>query len=75
MSYSPELYEKAIKILESTRNQNIRKCEERKKSFFLKNRRALEIEKLLSRTSIATAKAILNGKNCKQELTLLKNNN
>lgn len=75
MPYNPEIYEKAIKILENTKNKNIRECEKRRRLFFLKNNRALEIEKLLSRTSIIAAKSVLGGKNCKEELNILKNKN
>lgn len=75
MSYSPEIYEKALKALEAKRAENIKNSEKRKSLFFLKNKRASEIEKLLSRTSISAAKAVIGGKNCKEQLKILKEKN
>lgn len=75
MPYNSEIYQKAIKILEKKRLKNLKNTDQRKNLFFLKNKRALEIEKALARTSILTAKAILNGKNCKEQLEFLKNKN
>lgn len=75
MSYSVEIYEKAIKSLEKIRIINQKNCEKKKALFFAHSKRAAEIEKLLSQTSIKAAKSVLSGKNCAEQLKILKEKN
>ncbi|MBR1779044.1 MAG: ATP-binding protein, partial [Clostridia bacterium] len=58
--------------LQKKRTQHIKELEEKRKAICIRFKRIPQIEAALSQTAIATAKAILNGKNTKEELTKLK---
>ena len=51
MGYSKEIIEAANRAMEQRRRQSITKAEQRRRSFFSRYPRALEIERELSRTA------------------------
>ena len=51
MGYSKEIIEAANQAMEQRRRQSITKAEQRRRSFFSRYPRALEIERELSRTA------------------------
>ncbi len=75
MGYSRDVYESANKTLELLRQSAVLDAENRKTAFYLRCPRAQEIEKLLSATAVGAAKAVLNGADTKEQLTLLKEKN
>ena len=72
MGYSKEIIEAANRAMEQRRRQSITKAEQRRRSFFSRYPRALEIERELSRTAAKAAKAVLTGSNTRLELERLK---
>lgn len=72
MSYSYEIYEIANKKLQEKRNKHLKENEQKRRLLYVRFKRVKEIEKLLSQTAIIAAKAVLNGKKAKDELTKLK---
>ena len=75
MGYSKEIIEAANRAMEQRRRQSITKAEQRRRSFFSRYPRALEIERELSRTAAKAAKAVLTGSNARLELERLKESN
>lgn len=75
MGYSKEIHQ-AVKVkLDKLREDAIQSCEQRKQQFFKMYPKAREIEYLLSKTSLNTAKAVLSGKDSKLLLEKLKKEN
>lgn len=75
MGYSRELYD-AVSIILSERRKNAEnEAAQRKTAFYQRCPKAEKIESLLSTTAIAAAKSILGGRNAKEQLLQLKNNN
>lgn len=75
MGYSKEIYDSANRVLETRRQRAKQEAETRQNMFYIRFPRAKEIKKSLAATSINAAKAILNGANTKEQLTLLKDKN
>lgn len=75
MGYNKEIYESANRILENRRQKAKQEAKSRQDIFYIRCPRAKEIKKLLASTAINTAKAVLNGADTKQQLTLLKDKN
>ncbi len=75
MNIKTKILQQAEAELERIRKNQIEKNELRKKTFFTKVKRAAEIESLLSRTAIDSARAVLSGSNVKEKLSDLKSTN
>lgn len=75
MGYSKEIYDSANRILETRRRKAKQEAKTRQNIFYIRYPQAKEIKRSLATTSINVAKAILNGANTKEQLTLLKNKN
>lgn len=75
MGYSPDVYDEAKIKLEKRRISNEQDLEKRRKFIFSRSPRAEQIEHLIARTSVATAKIIFGGGNVKEELEKLKQHN
>lgn len=75
MGYSKEVYRIASAKLAERRAKAEREAEERRTAFFAACPRALEIERELSRTGVAAARAVLAGGNVRENLERLKENN
>ncbi len=75
MGYSKDIYEQAMKTLSERRTEETLRCDERKQAFFGQYPRAREIENELTSTAITAAKAVLHGRNTKEALTKLRENN
>ena len=74
MGYSKEVYRIASAKLAERRAKAEREAEERRTAFFAACPRALEIERELSRTGVAAARAVLAGGNVRENLERLKEN-
>ena len=72
MSYKNETYKKAENIMQNRRMSSERNLESRKKEVYSKNPRAKEIEYDLSKTASQSIKAIISGKDTKEQLENLK---
>ena len=72
MGYSKEVYRIASAKLAERRAKAEREAEERRTAFFAACPRALEIERELSRTGVAAARAVLAGGNVRENLERLK---
>lgn len=75
MGYSKDIIEAANRTMERRRSQSMAKAEQRRRGFFARYPRALEIEQELSRTAAKAAKAILTGADARQQLERLKQHN
>lgn len=72
MAYGKEIYKIALGILNDRRIKENETAEERRSAFHLMYPRAREIERQLTSTAIAAAKAVLNGGDTVTELNRLK---
>lgn len=75
MGYSREIYDAAMSELNQLRAKELADLEQRRIAFYTAYPRAAEIERELSTTAIHAAKAVLNGQNTVEQLTLLKQKN
>lgn len=75
MGYGKEIYQSAIAVLETRKRRAEDEAQEHKQAFYQLYPRAEEIDRELSKTAIAAAKAVLNGSNAVQQLHLLKDHN
>lgn len=75
MGYSKEVYNSAMSIMNERRSHADEELQEHKTAFFSVYPRAAQIEQILSSTAIAAAKAVLGGKDVKEQLTKLKASN
>ncbi len=75
MGYSKEVYRNAAAKLADQRAKAEREAEERRSAFFSACPRAAEIERQLSRTALAAARAVLGGGNVRENLSRLKESN
>lgn len=75
MGYSKDIIDSANRTMERRRSQSMAKAEQRRRGYFSRYPRALEIEQELSRTAAKAAKAILTGSNAKLQLERLKQHN
>ncbi|MFR5068972.1 MAG: hypothetical protein ACLTE2_03420 [Eubacteriales bacterium] len=72
MGYSREIYDEAMAMVNANRTKAIEECNLRKAAFYEQYPRAAEIETELAATAIQAARAVLNGAQSKEQLTLLK---
>ena len=72
MGYSREIYDEAMAMVNANRTKAIEECNLRKAAFYEQYPRAAEIETELAATAIQAARAVLNGAQAKEQLTLLK---
>lgn len=75
MSYSPEIIETAEKELEKRRMASETELEKRRSILFARSPRAEEIERMIARTSVAAARAILGGADRRARLESLRDQN
>lgn len=75
MGYSKEVNARANEILSHRRQKAFYDAEERREEIYKKLPRVREIERLLTRTGIAAAKAVLAGSDTKTELMKLRDAN
>ncbi len=75
MPYSKEVYRKSLSILENRRTASLAELRKNKECLYKRNTRAREIENQLSSTAVKLAKAVINGKNVREQVKLLKNKN
>lgn len=75
MGYSREIYDEAMAMVNANRTKAIEECNLRKAAFYEQYPRAAEIETELAATAIQAARAVLNGAQAKEQLTLLKQKN
>ena len=75
MGYSREIYDEAMAMVNANRTKAIEECNLRKAAFYEQYPRAAEIETELATTAIQAARAVLNGAQAKEQLTLLKQKN
>lgn len=75
LGYNKEIYDLAAQKLDKIRRESVNKADQRRKAFYQKYPRAMEIDKLLSSTAIEAARAVLNGENTKEQLIRLKASN
>lgn len=75
MSYSKEVFNLARVCLENIRNNNISEYEKRKKQFYMKSSEGAKIEGEIARNAVTVAKAVISGKDVRNQLIILKNNN
>lgn len=75
MGYSREIYDEAMAMVNANRTKTIEECNLRKAAFYEQYPRAAEIETELATTAIQAARAVLNGAQAKEQLTLLKQKN
>ena len=75
MGYSREIHIKAEEVLSKRRQKAFYDAEKRRDEIYKKLPRVREIERLLTRTGIAAAKAVLNGGDTKTELIKLRDEN
>lgn len=75
MGYSPDIYAAADQELELRRLQSERDLERRRTILFSRSPRAEELERMIARTSVAAAKAVLGGADLRSELESLRDKN
>lgn len=75
MGYSREIYQSVEQMLAERRKNAETEAEDRKAAFYRRCPSAEKIEKILSSTALAAARAVLSGKNTKELLFQLKQNN
>ena len=75
MGYSREIYDKANDILSRRRQKAFYDAERRRDEIYQKLPQVREIEKQLSKTGFAAAKAVVSGKDTKTELIKLRDEN
>ena len=75
MAYGRDIFRIAAGILNDRRTRENEAAEERRRAFYAAYPRAQEIERSLSSTAVAAAKAVLSGGDAKRELTRLKEKN
>lgn len=75
MGYSKEIYNSAQRTLEQRRFDSENKLEKRRNEVYTAFPRAYEIETELSKSAIRAGRAVLNGKNVKEELSKLRDKN
>ncbi len=75
MGYGKEVYNAAMSIMSDRHNHALEELQEHKTAFFSVYPRAAQIEQALSATAISAAKAVLGGKDVREQLTKLKESN
>ena len=75
MGYSREIYDKAEDILSKRRQKAFYDAEHRREEIYKKIPRVREIERLLTHTGLAAAKAVISGSDAKSELIKLRDEN
>lgn len=75
MGYGKEVYNRAEERLSKRRQMASQSAEKRRSEIFAKIPRAEEIERLLTKSGIAAAKAVLKGSDTKNELIKLRDEN
>lgn len=75
MGYSREIYSSVEQLLAQRKKDAETAAEERKAAFYRRCPSAEKIERILSSTAIAAARAVLTGKSTREQLLQLKQNN
>lgn len=75
MAYGREIYDGAAKILQERRKNAQEDSRRRRESFYSVCPEARELERRLAGTAVAAARAVLNGKDSREQLRKLKENN
>ncbi|HEX3037762.1 MAG TPA: ATP-binding protein [Oscillospiraceae bacterium] len=75
MGYGKEVYNTAMSIMNERHSRAVDEMQEHKTAFYAVYPRAAQIEQTLSTTAITAAKAVLGGKDVKEQLTKLKESN
>lgn len=75
MGYGKEVYNAAMSIMNERHSHALEEMQEHKSAFFAVYPRASQIEQTLSITAVSAAKAVLGGKDVKEQLTKLKESN
>lgn len=75
MGYSKEIYDKADEILSRRRQKAFYDSENRREEIYRKLPRVREIERMLTHTGLAAAKAVVSGSDTKTELIKLRDEN